>query len=81
MFWKMIISLGKRLEKFRNFPSKRSQIFIKLSQKIGKSFYFDIFIYGQNHFDFTLKHHRTSFSSQIILYTNYEEIGNFEPKS
>ena len=42
---------------------------------------FDILMSGQNHFDFTLKHHQTSFSGPIWPYTNFEETLNFDRKS
>ena len=39
MFWKSIISLEKRLEKFSKFAKKRSQTFHKVVKTIRKSFH------------------------------------------
>ena len=42
---------------------------------------FDIFIYRQNHLNFTLKHQQILFLGSIWLYTNFKEIWYLDPKS
>ena len=77
-FWRNGSFLAKDLRAMKFDPKSWTNSFGK--NRWWQLLKFDIFISGQNHFDFTLKHYQTSFSGPIWPYTNFEEIWNFDPK-